>query len=269
MRTSIIKSKLARGERTLVTTLHLTDPSIYELTSLLGFDGIWMDLEHHAISAERAAELMRASRVGSTDVLARPAKGEFMRMGRLLEAGASGILYPRCSSAAEAAEVVRWAKFHPLGCRGFDGGNPDMPYCSMSMEEYIRVANEETFVAIQIEDEEGLADAEAIASIDGVDLLFFGPSDYSVLCGIPGQSDHPKIQSAIDRVARAARRAGKSWGTTTPSAECASVLVEKGARLLACGADILMVKEGLEALQREFAPLGFTFENRLTARRRP
>src|SRR5947209_8624548 len=120
MRTSRIKAKLKRNEPVLLTTLHLIDPSLYELTSLIGFDGIWMDLEHHGYSVETATALMRAARVGGADILARPAKGEFMRVGRLLEAGAQGIMYPRCADAAEAREVVRWSKFAPLGQRGFD-----------------------------------------------------------------------------------------------------------------------------------------------------
>ncbi len=96
MRPSKIKAKLARNEPALCVTLHLTDASVYELTGLLGFDGIWMDLEHHGYSLETAGQLMRAARVGGTDIVARPAKGEFMRMGRLLELGAM----PLCIHAA-------------------------------------------------------------------------------------------------------------------------------------------------------------------------
>src|SRR5262245_378747 len=107
MRTSRVKAKLKRKEPALLTTLHLTDPSLYEMTSLMGFDGIWMDLEHHSYSVETANALMRAARVGTADILARPAKGEFMRLGRMLEAGAQGIMYPRCDDAKEAREVVR------------------------------------------------------------------------------------------------------------------------------------------------------------------
>ena len=99
MRNSKVKAKLRRGEPVLLTTLHLTDPSLFELVGLMGFDGIWMDLEHHGYSVETASAMMRAARVGHVDIMARPAKGEFMRMGRLLEAGAQGIMYPRCDSA--------------------------------------------------------------------------------------------------------------------------------------------------------------------------
>jgi 4-hydroxy-2-oxoheptanedioate aldolase len=97
MRTSIVKAKLSRGEPALVVCLHFTDPSLYEMTSLLGFDCIWMDLEHHGYSVETASNLMRAARVGGSDIVARPGKGEFMRMCRLLEMGATGIMYPAVS----------------------------------------------------------------------------------------------------------------------------------------------------------------------------
>src|SRR5436190_12784114 len=115
MRSSKIKAKLSRNEPVLLTPLHYFDPSLYEMSSLMGFDGIWMDLEHHGTSVETAMTLMRAARVGSADIMVRIAKGEFMRMGRVLEAGAQGIMYPRCDDAAEAHNIVTWSKFAPLG----------------------------------------------------------------------------------------------------------------------------------------------------------
>src|SRR6185437_152013 len=209
MRTSKVKAKLSRGEPVLVPALHFTDPSVYEMTSLMGFDCIWMDLEHHAYSVETAGHLMRAARVGGADLMARPAKGEFMRMGRLLEAVAQGIMYPRCDDADEARQVVRWAKFAPLGTRGFDGGNPDAPYGSMPMESYLREANAQTFLVVQIEDLQAVEQSRAIAEVEGVDVLFVGPADLSILSGVPGEFDHPRVQDAIRKVAEAAKRAGK------------------------------------------------------------
>ena len=77
MRTSRIKAKLSQNEPALCTSLCLSDPAVFELTSLMGFDGIWMDLEHHSYSVETAGQLMRAARVGLADIVARPAKGEW------------------------------------------------------------------------------------------------------------------------------------------------------------------------------------------------
>ncbi|HKI38767.1 MAG TPA: aldolase/citrate lyase family protein [Gemmataceae bacterium] len=262
MRPSKIKAKLRRGEPVLLTTLHFTDPSLYEMTSLMGFDGLWMDLEHHGYSLETAMTLMRAARVGSADVMLRPAKGEFMRLGRMLEAGAQGIMYPRCDDADEARQVVSWSKFAPLGRRGFDSANPDMPYCSMPIEQYLHEANEQTFVVVQIEDPNALANARAIAAVEGVDVLFFGPADFTILSGIPGQFEHPRVQEAIQVIADAARRTGKHWGMPVGSAEHARQLMDLGARFLCHGADIIFVKNSLEEVRRRFAPLGLTFDGR-------
>jgi 4-hydroxy-2-oxoheptanedioate aldolase len=264
MRPSRIRRKLRCGEPVLITGLHFTDPSLFELTSLMSFDGIWMDMEHHSYSLETAAQLMRAARVGASDILIRPAKGEFMRMGRMLEAGASAIMYPRCGDAREAAEVVRWAKFAPLGTRGFDGSGGDMPYCSMPIDEYIAQANEETVIIIQLEDDKAVDAADEIAAVEGVDALMFGIADYSILCGFPGQFDHPKVQKAIHHVAKAAEHHGKHWGTPAANAEHCRRLMDMGARIHYHGADIVAMRNVLTQIQREFRPLGFDFTNSLT-----
>jgi len=263
MRRSTVKSKLDRDEPVLLTQLHLVDPSIFELASLMGFDGIWMDLEHHTYSMETATNLMRAARVGCSDIVARAAKGEFMRVSRLLEAGAQGIMYPRCDNADEASEVVKWSKFAPMGKRGFDGGNPDMPYATMLVEEYIKLANEQTFIVIQIEEREAIGNAQAIAEVPGVDVLFLGPGDLSVLCGIPGQMNHPIMGKALKEIARAAEKAGKHWGTPAFSHEHAKQLLDMGATFICYMADIIMIRDGLLKIQEQFAPLGFKFNNSL------
>jgi 4-hydroxy-2-oxoheptanedioate aldolase len=220
-------------------------------------------MEHHAHSMETAQNLMRAARVGTSDIIARPAKGEFMRLGRMLEAGAQGIMYPRCDSAAEAAEVVKWAKFPPLGKRGVDGGNADMPYCSMPLPQYLKDANEQTFIIIQVEEEHAIDDVEQIAAVEGVDVVMLGPGDYSSLGGFPGQWNHPRLAGAVERIAAAAERTGKHWGRPVGSVEDAIKYINLGARFLPHSSDITLVKNGLEKIQRDFAEAGFTFINQL------
>ena len=259
MRKSRVKTKLKNSEPALITCLHLMDASVYELVSLMGFDGIWVDMEHHGHDLGTVNQMMRAARVGVSDIMCRPAKGEFMRLGRMLEAGAQGILYPRCDDAAEAGEVVRWSKFAPLGTRGFDGGNPDMPYCTMDTVEYLEMANEETWIAIQIEDQNSLENAEEMAAVEGVDVLFLGPSDFSILSGFPGQFDHPKLQNAVEKIAQAAANQGKCWGMPSGTPQQTKVLLDQGARLICHGSDIVFVKNALEQIQDQMGPLGFTF----------
>ena len=261
MRTSTVKAKLSRNEPVLITQLHLTDPSLFEMASLMGFDCIWLDLEHHSYGENIASNLMRAVRVGNSDILARPAKGEFMRMGRLLEAGATGILYPRCSSADEAREIVRWSKFAPMGERGLDGASGDNPYRFMPTPEYIEMANRETFIIAQLEEPDAIDLAQEIIEVEGIDGLMLGPADFSVLCGIPGEVDHDLVLEASRKIAVAAANTGKHWGRTSSSFEHTKEYMDMGARLIFQGSDIMAMKSALLTLQKDAAPLGFTFDN--------
>ena len=263
MRKSRVKAKLQRNEPVLVTTLHLNEPSLYEMVSLMGFDALWLDLEHHGFSDETAHTLLRAARVGTSDMIVRPAKGEYMRTSRILEAGAQGIMYPRCSNAAEAKEVVRWSKFAPQGTRGIDWSNPDVPYMSLPLTDYLKLANQETFVVIQLEDQQAVDNADEIAAVDGVDVLMLGPGDFTILSGIPCQYDHELVQNAWKKLASAARRHGKHWGGPAFSVEHTQQLIEMGSRFICHSADIVLLKAAFERLQNDFAKLGFTFENRL------
>lgn len=260
MKPSRVLEKMRRGERSLGVCLHLTDPSVYELTGLLGFDAIWMDLEHHGYSVETASHLMRAARVGGTDIVARPGKGEFMRLSRLLEMGASGIMYPRCDSPEEAAEVVKWAKFAPIGERGFDGSGADSRYTLTPMTSYLKAANDETFVLIQVEQPHAVERAEEILAVPGVDMLMLGPADFTVLTGIPGEFGHPSVLAAFEHIARAARKTGKHWAATCGSVEQATRLTEMGASLIFHGCDLIFVRHGLEQIRKQFSEaLGLTF----------
>ncbi|MGI9456258.1 MAG: HpcH/HpaI aldolase family protein [Aeoliella sp.] len=227
-------------------TLHLRDTMLFEMTAGLGFDAIWLDLEHHNDGEPHATELIRAARAGGqTDVVVRPAQGEFGHMARLLEAGAHGVMYPGCSSVDEAREVVRWAKFPPVGRRGFDGSNVDSGYMAYPMTEYLERASTNTFIIIQIEDPSSLPLVDDIARVEGVDRLMLGPADMSVRMGLAGQFDHPEVVGAQRRVAQAAKSAGKQWATTTMSMEQLRQFREQGAGLIFHGADLVMVRQAL------------------------
>jgi len=238
---SRVLRNLSQGLPTLGSALHLIDPTVFEMASLMGIEAIWLDLEHHPTSVETAANLIRAARVGGTDVVARPANGEFARMARLLEAGARGIMYPRCASADEAREVVRWAKFAPVGERGFDGSGPDVPFLLTPMTQYLQQANRETFLIIQIESQGALDQIEQIAAVPGIDFLMLGPADFSILSGIPGEFQNPRIRSALERVATAAQQAGIHWAATCGSLEQAQEYVEMGAKLVFHGCDLVAI----------------------------
>lgn len=204
---------------------------------------------------------MRAARVGSSDIVARRAKGEFMRLARLLEAGAQKIMYPRCESTSEAAEVVKWAKFPTLGSRGIDGGNADVPYGTRSPQQYVNEANQETFIIVQLEDQRAIEFTNDIAAVKGVDVLFLGPGDYSSLSGFPGQFDHPLLEKETVQISAAAQRAGKSWGRPALTLDEARRYLAMGASIIGHTSDTRLLKSSYERIQQELGELGFTFDN--------
>jgi 2-dehydro-3-deoxyglucarate aldolase/4-hydroxy-2-oxoheptanedioate aldolase len=158
-------------------------------------------------------------------------------------------------SAEHAEEFVRWSKFFPRGCRGLNAGAFDARFNNLPLDEFTRRANERTFVAIQIETISAVEDCDGIAAIDGVDHLFVGPADLSQALGVTGDFLHPKCQAAIDRVAAACEKHGKSWGAVTTTPEHAAMLVDKGCRLLSPTNDVRMINEGIKAVKARFAGL--------------
>jgi 4-hydroxy-2-oxoheptanedioate aldolase len=271
MKINGIKQRLANNEPSFITTLHLFDPAVYELASMIGVDGIWMDMEHRTFSMETAQVLMAAARAGGdSDVLVRVSRHEMSSVTRALECGAQGVIYPRCESVDEAREVVRNAKFAPLGQRGCDGWNRDAPFGTMPLAEYIVSANEQTLVVIQIESPAALELAPEIAKVEGVDVLMFGPGDFSVLAGVAGQMRHAKVLEGSRRVCEAALNAGKHFAQPAGSLEAAEELMAMGGRVIFHDADILMVNRGLRAMKelfKRFRPDSTTTPTPAAARR--
>lgn len=263
MRFSRVKRRWAQHKPVLATVAHFTDPASAELIGLMGIDCLWIDLEHQPMTLSEAATIMRAARVADMDVMARPAKGEFMRAARLLEAGATLIMYPRCETADEARELVRLTKFPPLGERGFFSASPDNPYSTMNMENYIKQANQETVLIAQIESPSAVEQAKQIAEVDGIDLLFFGPGDFSLAAGIPGNFQSPVIKDALAETCRCAKAAGKRFGTLVGSVEQAREVVALGASLVCYGGDLHFVRAALANIRQEFGAIGFDFEDKL------
>jgi 4-hydroxy-2-oxoheptanedioate aldolase len=242
MRTSKVKQIWNEGGLALGTLIKSIDPVHSEALSQMDFDFLWYDLEHSDKSVETFCNLARATRVGDVDVLARPARWEYMRMGRIMEAGATGIMYPRCESVEEAKEVIRFSKFFPLGERGFDGGNADNNYGQYPADGYTEKANAETWITIQIESPAALPHVRDIAEIEGVDCIFLGPTDMSLMTGIPGQTKDPSIQAIAKQIADDTLAAGKAFGTMIFDMDNAKYMQDIGATMLIHGADIVHYK---------------------------
>jgi 2-keto-3-deoxy-L-rhamnonate aldolase RhmA len=222
------------------------------------FDAIWFDLEHFDIPTQELATLSLVARAHPVTTVARLKAADYQVVMRALETGIGGLMCPMVADAVEAQRIVSWAKFnnpHPIagevtGQRGWNGGNIDSAYAAYSPVEYMSHQNTETMILCQIENEAALAEATAIAGVPGVDGLFFGPGDYSVSIGLPGEIGHPRVLAAMDKVASAARLAGKFWGTVAVGNELFSRAVSRGAQFLCPGGDLKVMTVGLRELAK-------------------
>jgi 4-hydroxy-2-oxoheptanedioate aldolase len=163
-------------------------------------------------------------------------------------------MIPHVMSLEEAKKIVYYTKFHPIGRRPIDGGNSDGAFCLINSDTYMKEANENRFTVIQIEDPEPLDELEEIASLPGIDMLFFGPADFSQGMGIPGQFKDPRITETRKRIAECARRNGKFAGTVSvPSlAQCFA----EGYDYVNGGSDVNSIRSQCDKIMNDFNDLG-------------
>ncbi len=228
-------------------------PKLIEIIGLQGdTDAVWLDQEHVGLTIPQIEDATRAGRAVGLPTFVRLAPTDYATVMRPLEAGAEGIMAAQVRSAAETQEIIRWSKFFPIGLRGVNSGGVDGQYGAASMADYMRQANNNTFVAIQIEHIDAVEDVDRIAGVSGVDLLFIGPSDLAQSMEMPGVADHPKVWKAIERVARAAKDHGVHWGILPSNKEHADRCVEMGCKMLSLGMDVWAVHRGVRSFVEEF-----------------
>lgn len=237
MRKSRVLKKLRKGEVVSCFFSHF-DAQSAEIAGMAGFDCLWIDGEHKAKDWSYYQSHIWASKNFDMDVMVRVSRGSYSDYIKPLEMDATGIMVPHVMSVEDARKVVKMTRFHPIGRRPIDGGNSDGKYAQMEPVDYIRQANDQRFVVVQIEDPEPLDELDEIASLEGIDMLFFGPGDFSHSIGAPGQWEHPKLIEARQRVAEIAVKHGKFAGTPT-STENMEEMIEMGYRFLALGADVV------------------------------
>lgn len=260
LRPSSMLKKLRSGKVASSCKLNLMDPRAAEIAAASGFDCVWLDMEHIPNTIRDIEQQVRAVRAFGVDVIVRVRRGSYSDLIHPLEAGATGIMVPHVMSLADAQQVVRQTRFHPLGRRPLDGGNADNGYGANSTDQYIRWANEQCIIMVQIEDPEAMDDLEAIAALPGIDMLFFGPGDYSHALGVPGQLSHPQVDEARRRVVQVAQQSGKLAGTTGTN-NTLSGLLEMGYQLVNVAADVASLREGFTGIAKRFNEIAAAVES--------
>jgi 2-dehydro-3-deoxyglucarate aldolase/4-hydroxy-2-oxoheptanedioate aldolase len=252
---SLIKQRLADNQIVRVFGAgRMLHPVLLEILALHGgYDALWLDQEHCGLTTREIEHAALSARCHGLDSFVRMAPTDYATVTRAFEAGAGGVMAARVYNEQQAEQFVQWAKFHPRGNRGMNNGGYDGQYSRLPLAEFAEQANLDTFIAIQIETAEAVEDAAAIAAIDGVDLLFVGPSDLSQALGVTGQVNHPKCLEAIAHVAAVCKNHGKHWGVIAINPEYTEQRVAEGCRMLVIGGDVKVAHAGIEATKRAFA----------------
>jgi 4-hydroxy-2-oxoheptanedioate aldolase len=247
-----VKEKLARGEIVASMTVRLVrGVEIARIASTAGFDTLYVDMEHSSFSLETTGQIcIAALEAGVTPLVRVPGLAE---VSRVLDAGALGVIAPHVQSADEARAYVKAAKFPPLGERSAAGPLPHLHYRAFPPAQADAALNDATTIIVQFESEQALAAADAIAAVDGVDLVMIGSNDLLADWGLAGQYEHPRLREAYAKTIAACRQHGKHVGVggLASRPQLAAEFVKMGARYVSTGTDLGFLLAACSAKAKE------------------
>jgi 2-dehydro-3-deoxyglucarate aldolase/4-hydroxy-2-oxoheptanedioate aldolase len=231
-----LREQLASGRFCLGAGITFSDPAVTEALCD-SVDFLWIDLEHNPISLESLLTHLIAARAGGAPALVRVPSGEISWTKRVLDSGAEGIILPQARSTQEVRQFVSACRYPTQGTRGFGPRRPTN-YGRSGGDEYIQHANENLFVAVQIETIEAVEQLDEIVLITGIDSLVIGPYDLSGSMGMLGQVRDPKVIDVIKGVIAKAKQAGLSVGMGMgANSDYAMQARELGVNWVQCGND--------------------------------
>ena len=254
MRSSKVLDKLRAGKMASCIKINSEDSRVIEIAAMCGFDCVWTDMEHVPNSIAAIEKQILAAKAYDTDILVRTRRGSYSDLIYPLELDATGIMVPHLMSLEDAKRIAKMTKFHPVGLRPVDGGNADCAFCMLDFNDYLVQANERRFVVVQIEDTEPLDELEEICALPGLDMIFFGPGDFSQSVGTPGDFTNPEIDRVRRLVAETAVKHGKFAGTVGGVGTMKD-LSDMGYRFISLGADVVALSQYFKNITDEFNKL--------------
>jgi 2-dehydro-3-deoxyglucarate aldolase/4-hydroxy-2-oxoheptanedioate aldolase len=220
-------------------------PGIGHMLKNAGCDFVLFDTEHSGFHNETIKSVLRYFEAAGLPAIVRVPSRDYHHIARALDMGAEGLMAPMVGSAEEAERIVQAVKYGPRGSRGVALGVAHDNYAGGDTMAKLAAANERTTLFTQIETAEGVANADAIAAVDGVDCLWVGHFDLSSSLGVAGQFDHPKFTGAVKAVHEAARRHGKAFGRLVPDVASGVTLFGEGFDFICYSGDVWMYQAAL------------------------
>jgi len=241
-----IRHRILDGQTLFGAWADLASPLATEISGRSGFDWLLVDLEHGAPTEADLLALLLAAEVSGAAAFVRPQSGERLRIGRALDLGAAGVMVPRLDTASQVEEAVSFLRYPPDGIRGLALRTRGARLGTVPHAE-VATLNAAIVGIVQIESPSAVREADAIAAIDGVDVLFVGPADLSHSLGVPGQFGHPTYLAALDAVVAACRNHGKSPGILLYDHDAFGPHLERGFRFMGVGSEGSFVAGGAKA----------------------
>jgi 2-dehydro-3-deoxyglucarate aldolase/4-hydroxy-2-oxoheptanedioate aldolase len=237
-----LRASLGAGESTVGTFVGTASPVAAEVCAAAGVDWLVLDLEHGAGGEEQVRNVVPAAGAYGVPTVVRVESAARIRLGRVLDLGAAGVMLPRLDTVAEVREAVRHLRYPPHGDRGVATYNRA---CRFGLDPGALDRGDEILGVVQIESARAVEQAEEIAALDGVDVLFVGPRDLSHDLGVPGDVGAPEYLDAIAWVRAAAAKHGKACGLLVPDGAAAAAKRAEGWTFVAIGSDATLLASAL------------------------
>ncbi|NEU30616.1 hypothetical protein GN156_07455 [bacterium LRH843] len=238
---NLVLEKFNQNKKSVGTFLHSGSSIMVESLGYTDIDYVVIDMEHTPIDTGEIEKLIVTARVSETAPFVRVSDSSRGPILKLLDAGAEGIIVPNIETVEQVHKLVEYAKYSPVGNRGFAPGRAagwgNAPSFSGGIESYMEICNRETLLIPQCETVGCLENIEAIVAIDGVDGIMIGPFDLSIAMGKPAQFDDLEIKGAIDKVLNACKAASKMCIIFAGNPESASHYLAKGFDSVIVGTD--------------------------------
>lgn len=232
-----LKELIMNQELALGTHIDAFSPTLVEVAGLAGLDYVYIEAEHAPLNWETLENMIRAAEVVNITPLVRLDEAPLNHLVRkALEAGVQGVIIPHVSTVDEAEAVVQAVKFPPQGVRGM-GTMRSRRYGTIPVAEYLEWSNRESLVILVIEEKAAVDHIEEVLSVEGIDAVVFGPTDYSISIGVPGQTTHAKVLKARKKVVETALSLNVAPMITCNSIEQIRECLAMGVRLLSLGGD--------------------------------
>jgi 2-keto-3-deoxy-L-rhamnonate aldolase RhmA len=232
MKKNPMKDKLRAGEPVFGVSVMIPSPQIVEMVAAAGFDWVLLDCEHGTLTLESVELMAMAAEASGITAIARPVSRSAEHILQVLDRGVMGVQVPHVNTAQDARDVIAAVKYHPLGRRSLAAGTRAAVYDAHgTLADYVKAANDQTLIAVQLEDREAIDNIDELLGVDNIDVFFIGPSDLSQSMGHPGNPKAAPVAQAIDSSFRKMLAAGRTPGTPATGENLRGVL-DKGVRYI-------------------------------------